>query len=348
MTVTGAQHLDENGEAMPHPTQTPGARGQSGRRVRGRYLLLVTAAVAVAALVAACGGGASGSGGSTSSTSPSSAGSSAAGSGTGSGAGFGGGPAASGVIAAVQPGNIEVQSSTAGQLTVDFTSTTRITQTVAASLADITVGSCIVAIDAVTTGSSASTSTAASPTTITVDPAVNGSCTRTGGGGGFGGTRPSGFPTDRPSGSRSFPTNRPSGSGFSRGNFASAITSGKVTAVSGATITVAAVNFARPSASASVSASPTTTTKTITVGSSTKITKTAAVTSAALKVGLCASAQGSTDTSGTVAATSIALTSPDSNGSCETTGFGGRFGGFGGGSGAGVTGSGAGATSANG
>jgi hypothetical protein len=60
------------------------------------------------------------------------------------------------------------------------------------------------------------------------------------------------------------------------------------------------------------------------------------VTSTALKVGLCASAQGTSDATGAVAATSIALTSPDSSGSCEA-GFG-RFG-QGGGLSAGASGS---------
>jgi hypothetical protein len=79
------------------------------------------------------------------------------------------------------------------------------------------------------------------------------------------------------------------------------------------------------------------------VGAATKITEDATVTSTALKVGLCASAQGSSDSSGAVNATSIALTSPDSSGSCEAAT--GRFGGgrFGGGSGGGAAGSGGGA-----
>ena len=342
MSTNRSDHDDQIGEPMPLTTQITDPATSAAQKVRGRYLVLLICGVAAAALVAACSGGSSGgSSGSTPSSSPS-----GATSGVGNRSGGGpAGPAASGLIAAVQPGSIEVQSTTAGQLTVAYTASTRITQTVTGSLADITVGSCIVAIDTSAATSSTSTATSTAPTTITVSPAVSGSCTRAGGfgGGGFGG---GGFGGGaRPSGSFTPGATRPSGfpsgarSGFpGGGNFANAITTGKVTAVSGSTITVAAESFARTGASTSPSATPTTTSKTITVTSATKITKTAAVTSTALKVGLCASAQGSTDTTGTVAATSIAITSPDSSGSCEATGFGGRFS-RGGAGGAGASGS---------
>ena len=67
----------------------------------------------------------------------------------------------------------------------------------------------------------------------------------------------------------------------------------------------------RPTASAS--ATPTQ----VTLTSKTVITKTVKTTSASLKVGLCASAQGKTDSTGAVTATSIRLTSA-SKGSCTT------------------------------
>lgn len=102
--------------------------------------------------------------------------------------------------------------------------------------------------------------------------------------------------------------------GFRRG-FADRV-AGKVTKVSGTTITVSGIDG--PGTTGSTS-------RTVTVTASTTYTDTATTTAKALKVGLCAVVQGSTNSTGAVAARSIAL-SPKTGGSCET-GF--SFGGFG-------------------
>jgi hypothetical protein len=148
---------------------------------------------------------------------------------------------------------------------------------------------------------------------------VNGACTggfggRAGTGDAAGGQRPSGFPTDRPR-STDRPSNRPtdgSGRGFGNGGGFALPTSGKVTAVSGSTITVDAVDFQTQK----------TASKSVTVGSATKYTQSQKAAASALAVGQCVVAQGKADDSGTVAATSIAVSAPV-DGSC-TTGFGFR------------------------
>jgi hypothetical protein len=97
-----------------------------------------------------------------------------------------------------------------------------------------------------------------------------------------------------------------------------------VVSVSGSTIVVASRSFG-PGAGASPAASTgTTTNKTVTLTSATKITTVQSATAAAATAGRCVTAQGKTDSTGAVAAASIAVTDPV-NGQC-TTGFGG-FGG---------------------
>jgi hypothetical protein len=68
----------------------------------------------------------------------------------------------------------------------------------------------------------------------------------------------------------------------------------------------------------------TTVTRTVTLSSATTYTKNTSASASDLKVGKCVTALGSTDSNGTLAATTIALR-PAENGSC-TTGFG-NFGG---------------------
>jgi hypothetical protein len=109
---------------------------------------------------------------------------------------------------------------------------------------------------------------------------------------------------------------RPSGApgagrGFGGGAF------GKVTALSGTGFTVASSGGQQPGASPSSSTSPIV----VTTTSTTAFTKQQAATAAALKVGVCVTARGAQDTSGTVTATSIAVR-PAVNGTCSN-GFGG-------------------------
>jgi hypothetical protein len=83
-----------------------------------------------------------------------------------------------------------------------------------------------------------------------------------------------------------------------------------VTSVSGSTIVISAQ---------AGGSSPTS--RTVTIGGSTKLTTVATATASAVKVGKCATAQGSADSTGNVAATTVRITDPV-NGQC-----GGRFGG---------------------
>jgi len=154
----------------------------------------------------------------------------------------------------------------------------------------------------IATSSSAAHPTSFTATSITVLAAINGSCTA-----GFGsGTRPAG--SARPSGA---PTGNTPGS--TRAQFGTFAT-GKVVSVSGATIVIHTTNRTTQA----------TTTDTITATSATIVTATTAATAAALKVGECVSATGPANTTGTVAATRISLSTPGPNG-C-TTRFGRRGG----------------------
>jgi hypothetical protein len=232
------------------------------------------------------------------------------------------GPAASGLIAAVSGSTMQVQNAQVGQVAVAWTAATKFTQQVTLSLGSIKAGDCVTA--AATAGSPTAASFTA--TAVTVSQAVNGRCF--GGLGGFGGFGGGGAPSPgasfsprpRPSGTRSFA--RPSGAART-GAFAT----GSVVSVSGSTIVVASRSFgagasASPAASASPTASAgTTTNKTVTLTSATKITTVRSATAAAATVGRCVTAQGKADSTGTVAATVIAVTDPV-NGKC-TSGFGG-------------------------
>jgi hypothetical protein len=265
-----------------------------------------TAVAGVGVLVAvvvltACGGASTSSTGATATTSAA-ASSPAAGS-------RAAGPAASGTIAAITGTTMQLQSQQSGQVAVAWSPSTTFTQTVADSLTNVQAGDCVTALAATGTAPSAASFTASS---VSVTQPTNGSCTAGlggGGGGGGAGQRPSGAPSggQRPSGA-------PSGAAGRAG--AGAVATGTVSSVSGSTLVIAAH---QPGSS---STAPTN--KTVTVDSSTKITTMASTTASSLQVGRCASAQGTADSTGTVAATSVLITDPV-NGQC-TVGFGG-FGG---------------------
>jgi hypothetical protein len=307
---------------------------------RARHGVITVAALtagsaAALALLAACGGSAHGSG-TTSGAAPSGA---AANRAAAPGAR---GPAASGTIAEIDGNTVQVQN-TEGQVAVSVSDRTTYTQTTAATLAAVRVGSCITAISASTaTGAPSSGTSGSEPQTfiadaIVVTSAVDGSCTR--GFGGAAGPRgsftaapsrfraPSEAPSEAPSGA---PATRPTGSAGQLPRTLGA--TGLVTAVDGSTITVKAERRAlpaTPAASPSPTATPTMTTSTVTVTvtAATKYTETIAATKAALRVGLCLTADGTTGSDGTVSATRVALSPPAASGGC-TAGFGReRFGG---------------------
>lgn len=259
-------------------------------------LVLVTGALALT--LAACGGGTNtpSAGGGTTSAPPTRPSGAAA------------PPGAFGTVAAVAASSVEVQNQQSGQVTVNFTSSTTFTNTVAATLADVTAGECV-AVTAPSGGMQATALTAQN--VVITTPTSSGTC----GGGAFGGGGGSQRGTRAPNPSR---TPRPSGANGAPGNFGRAI--GKVSAVSATGFTVQGV--ARGSTPA--------TTTTVTVNSSTTYTKTQSATSSAMAVGDCVAAVGPSDDTGAVTAKTIAVSKPGKNG-C-TFGFGGGRG-FRGGSG---------------
>lgn len=216
-------------------------------------------------------------------------------------------PGANGLLAAMQGNTLQVQSSTS-QTAVTWSATTTFTDTVPASAAAVTVGSCVNVRDSAGRPTATPDPSATRPTSITavsvsLSAPVNGACTGgLGGGPGGRGTPPSGFA--RPSGGPG------GGGGFGRGGGGGGAF-GKVVSKSASGFVV--------QGNAPGQATSTVTTTVTTTGSTTYTTQQKA-TSSALKVGECVSARGQADSAGTVAAGSIAI-SPATNGLC-TTGFG--------------------------
>jgi hypothetical protein len=288
-----------------------------------RLFAAATAALAVAGTLVACSSSkTSGSGAAaTSQPAPASSGSSSSSS-SGARPARGVRPAAQGTIAALAATSLEVQSPQSGQVTVTFGPKTAFTQTTAAAKASVVVGTCVAAMAArsQSSGSAVPSTPAPSATpparvtsftaaTVIITQPVNGTCN-----GGFGGLNGSAAPSGPPSGA--FPSGAPSG-GFGRGGFGggfAARATGKVTAVTASTMTVVGSTRSGPI------------TYTVSVDPSTMYTATGSGTSASLAVGKCVIAFGSTDSTGAVAATRIAV-SPASSSGC-TVGFGrGRPGG---------------------
>jgi len=209
-------------------------------------------------------------------------------------------PGVNGKVAAVSDSTAQVQGMQ-GQVAVTWNATTTFTKDVSTSLADVKVGSCVLvrSDDQQSAGSTPATAVTASSVRIT--PKANGSCglgLRGPGGGGsdssgggpqFNGTPPEGAPTG---GSR--PQMRGMGGAV-----------GEVTAVSPTGFTVSSVMPGNDAA----------TPVTVTVGSATTYTTTASAAAADVKVGVCVTANGTTDDTGAVTAKTIAVSQPE-NGQC--------------------------------
>jgi hypothetical protein len=209
------------------------------------------------------------------------------------------------MIAALSGTTMQVQSQQSGQVAVSWSGSTTFTHTVSAALSTVKAGDCLTAAAATGATGSAAAFTAA---TVTVTAPVNGTCGTGFGGGGAGGGTPRAGGSGRPSGFPSGGAGRPA---------AGAFTTGTVSSVSGSEIVVSAQ---QRGASGSSSAP---TTVTVTTDASTKVTTVASTSSSSLQVGKCVTAQGTADSSGTVAATSVRITDPVS-GQCST--FGGNRG----------------------
>jgi Domain of unknown function (DUF5666) len=235
-------------------------------------------------------------------------------------------PGVVGTAAAVSGSSLEVQNPTSGQVTVTFTASTPITDTVSVTSKDVTVGSCVTVVGKPSAAGAAATSVTA--TSVTISAPVKGNCAGAGaggfgggfGGGGLGGTRPSGAP--RPSFSA---RPRPTGSQGAFGNGAFGGASGKVLSVSATGFVVQARSRAAGSTGSAGSAA-TVRSVTVITNSASKYLKTVTATSSALKVGQCVTAVGTANSIGAVAARSIRISQPGPSG-C-VSGFGGR-GGFG-------------------
>jgi hypothetical protein len=224
----------------------------------------------------------------------------------------GGGGGASGEIATVTGNVMQVRSADA-QTAVTWTDVTTFTATVAGTLADVTVGSCVVAVSTATTDDATDTTVPLEATSIRImQPSDDGTCAG-GFGGPGGGARPDGAPTDLPSMQvpDGAPTDLPSGApGGAR--MLGGAASGTVTAIDGSTLTVETTG--RDDA---------TTSRTVTVTDATTYTTTAAADASAIVVGQCASARGESDDSGKVTATSITISAP-TDGECAPAMLGGR------------------------
>ena len=212
-------------------------------------------------------------------------------------------PGVVGTAAAVSGSSMEVQNPAIGQVTVTFTSATSITEAVAVTSGNVSVGSCVTVAGQPAASGSAGRSVTA--TTVTISTPVKGSCVGAGFGG-FGGPRGTFSP-----GPSFSPRPRPSGS---RGAFGGA--NGKVTSLSASGFVVQGRN---PVAGADTSVTVTTT-------AATRYLKLVTAQPSALKVGECIAAVGPANSIGTVAARSIRISPPGPSG-C-VTGFG-RRGGFG-------------------
>ena len=261
-----------------------------------RVTLATASSVLLVATLAACGGGSDDAATDTSGAAAQAGGAPNAAQNGGQGGGM---PGASGTVAAVSGSTAQVQNDQSGQVAVSWTKSTTFTQQVDATLADVTVGSCVM----VTT---ADDDTAA---TVRITAASDDGC-------GFGGGQrpagaPSGMPTDMPTDMPSdMPSDLPSGGpgGAGGGGFG---TVGEVTAVSATGFTVSATQPGSEDAS-DVS---------VTVGDDTTYTTQAKAQASAVAVGRCVTARGDSDDTGAVVATTISVSDPV-DGQC-TAGFGG-------------------------
>ncbi|HEX3981529.1 MAG TPA: DUF5666 domain-containing protein [Acidimicrobiales bacterium] len=305
------------------PKSTTPASRVGLTRFSPRRTLALSALGLAAVVLAACGS-------SSASTTTSTAASSAA-AGRGGASGTRQFPGTSGSIAAINGTSLEVQNATTGQTTVSYTSTTTFDQTVAATGADVTVGSCISAFGKPTSSSSKQAfGEPVTATTVSITQPTSGSCTGgfggAGGAGGFGRGGAGGAAGGRPAGGE-FPGGgsgrRPAGGRSFRGGAAGfGAASGSVTAVNGSTVTVSEANPQTKKTSSVV----------VTLTPSTTYTQHTTAAASDLAVGKCATAVGTADTTGAVTARSITISTPGANG-CST-GFGGFRGGAAGAGGA--------------
>ncbi|WP_273653780.1 hypothetical protein [Cellulomonas fimi] len=318
MTATALDHRDR-------PAPGRAARPEHPATARRRTALALPA-VGLVVLLAACSGAAGDVGADSSASAPADGG--------------GGGPQGQriddpgrvvGEIVAVDTALMQVRA-TDEQTAVTWSGTTTFTQTVAGTLADVTVGSCVVAVATPTGDTSATDGTSDAPldaTTVTITAAADDGTCGVGGfggpggrGGGTPGGAPTELPTDLPSGAPwggdgerpdGAPTDLPSGAPTTRAF--GGVVSGQVTAVSGTTLTVSVTSG--PGASDDDGSSGEPVDRQVLVSDATTYTRTVDADASALTVGRCASVRGDADDSGKVAATSVQVSDP-TDGGCSS------------------------------
>lgn len=233
------------------------------------------------------------------------------GSGPQNGTGPGAMPGANGKVAAIDGSTAQVQSQLTGQVAVTWNASTTFTKQVAASLADVKAGDCVMVEpteDSASSGESPPTEVTAA--TVRITEQVNGSCTPALRGGGLGDSAPqtqgSGpqvegdGPGSAPDGSDGAPP-RAQLRGF--GAFGEV----KDVTANGFTVTTTLPNDADDN--------ETTTEVTVTVDRNTTYTTMAKGAASDVEVGVCVRADGTTDSTGAVTAKSIAVT-PAVDGEC--------------------------------
>jgi hypothetical protein len=254
---------------------------------------------------------------------------------------------ASGKVATLSAASMEVQNPTSGQTTVSWTTTTAFSRVVNETVSAISVGDCLTVTG--TPSKKSKTTIAANSITIRTAPA-SGTCTAAGGrfgaggpvgvfGRGAGGAGGAGFS----GGARTFTRGGgPGGGGFPgarRLNFD--LASGKVTAVSGSTLTLSGLIFnptTRPKSTSSkgskkpAKASNLITQKIkVTTSKSTTLSETQVAAASALAVGDCVTAFGQLASTGAVTAQSVSIDSTSAATCAGPGGFFSRSGGPGGG-----------------
>ncbi|MHB1787735.1 MAG: hypothetical protein ACYCS7_16680 [Acidimicrobiales bacterium] len=259
----------------------------------GRHAIAITAALgALGLMAAACGGGSSAT---HPSTQPAAARNSSPSASR---------PSAFGQLAAVSGQTLEVQNPQSGQVTVNLTSATVITQTVTATASDLASGECVAA-----TGTK-DTSGVISAAAVTISQPGPTGCTRSlrgqrgGFGGGSGGLR---------GGSARSGVHATGRAGQPRRSASFAVALGKVSSISGTTVQVQV----RPPTSTTTTRAartPITPASSFTFSSTTRWTKVLVAGPSALVVGQCVSAFGPSDSTGAVTARTLAIHPAGPNG----------------------------------
>lgn len=177
-------------------------------------------------------------------------------------------------------------SGASGDVTVVYTSATRIQQTSTGSLADIVPGVCLVA------GGQKDSGGTLTAYMVRISSPTGGACTvGFGAGGGFGGGRPGGGSFG--GGFRPGEATPPANAGFA---------AGLVTAVSGTSVTIKPTGLGAAS---------------LTVPTTVRVMKIQAATAADLQIDQCLVAAGPRDASGTVHAVALTITPPGPTGTCS-------------------------------